>query len=142
MTDMTDAEAKALCDELGIETKTAVLDGQTVTVISEEGMRKLADHAPIGATAAHAKVDQMFAAVREATRTTTPPSTDVDNFSVAEWQRMAYVLGVDIEVTTDTFGRPDVRLDRKAMRAFRDAALRNGFADIASTFTKALKGEK
>ncbi|MFJ6235070.1 hypothetical protein ACIQH0_13290 [Streptomyces griseus] len=142
MTDMTDAEAKALCDELGIATKTAVIDGQTVTVINEEGMRKLAGHAPIGAPAAHAKVDQMFAAVREATRTTTPPAKGVDDFSVAEWQRMAYVLGVDIEVTTDTFGRPDVRLDRKAMRAFRDAALRNGFADIASTFTKALKGEK
>lgn len=141
--DFTDADAKALCDELGIETKTVIVDGQTLTVIGEEGMRKLADHAPIGATAAHAKVDQMFAAAREATDTATPGSgSEAANFSVAEWKRMAYILGLDIEITTDAFGRPDVRLDREAMRGFRDAALANGFADIAAVFSKALGSQK
>ncbi|MCX4576556.1 hypothetical protein OHB41_25955 [Streptomyces sp. NBC_01571] len=64
--DFTDVDAKALCDELGVETKT-ITDtfGRTHLVIDEAGMRKLADHAPIGAVAAHAKVDQMFAAVRD-----------------------------------------------------------------------------
>lgn len=64
--DITDADAKALCAALGIETKT-ITDtfGRTHTVINEAGMRKLADHAPIGAPAAHAKVDQMFAAARD-----------------------------------------------------------------------------
>lgn len=64
--DFTDADAKALCAELGIETKT-ITDtfGRTLTVIDEAGMRKLADHAPMGAPAAHAKVDQMFAAIRD-----------------------------------------------------------------------------
>jgi hypothetical protein len=64
--DMTDDEIKAMCAELGVETKT-ITDtfGQTHVVVDEAGMRKLADHAPIGATAAHAKVDQMFAAVRD-----------------------------------------------------------------------------
>lgn len=61
-----------------------------------------------------------------------------DQFSVEEWKRVAAALGVDVEITTDTFGRPDVRLDRKAMRAFRDAALAHGFADIAAVFSKAL----
>ncbi|QQM41990.1 hypothetical protein [Streptomyces liliifuscus] len=68
MTDnFTDADAKALCAELGIETKT-VTDtfGRTLLVINEAGMRKLADHSPYGAPAAHAKVDQIFAAARDA----------------------------------------------------------------------------
>ena len=64
--DLTDADVKALCAELGIETKT-ITDtfGRTHVVVDEVGMRKLADHAPIGAVAAHAKVDQMFAAIRD-----------------------------------------------------------------------------
>ncbi|GAA4999612.1 hypothetical protein [Streptomyces siamensis] len=64
--DLTDADVKAICAELGIETKT-ITDtfGRTRAVVDEAGMRKLADHAPIGAVAAHAKVDQMFAAVRD-----------------------------------------------------------------------------
>jgi hypothetical protein len=64
--DLTDADVKALCAELSIETKT-ITDtfGRTHVVVDEAGMRKLADHAPIGAVAAHAKVDQMMAAVRD-----------------------------------------------------------------------------
>ncbi|MEV6546400.1 hypothetical protein [Streptomyces sp. NPDC051665] len=64
--DLTDADVKALCARLDIETKT-ITDtfGRTHVVVDEAGMRKLADHAPIGAVAAHAKVDQMFAAVRD-----------------------------------------------------------------------------
>lgn len=64
--DFTDADAKAICAALGVETKT-ITDtfGRTHVVIDEAGMRKLADHAPIGAVAAHAKVDQMMAAIRD-----------------------------------------------------------------------------
>ncbi|KIF69226.1 hypothetical protein HY68_12540 [Streptomyces sp. AcH 505] len=64
--DLTDADAKAICAQLGIDTKT-VTDafGRTLVLINEAGMRKLADHAPIGPTTAHAMVDQMFAAARD-----------------------------------------------------------------------------
>lgn len=64
--DFTDADAKAICAQLGIETKT-ITDtfGRTHVVVNAAGMRKLADHAPIGATAAHAVVDQLMAAVRD-----------------------------------------------------------------------------
>lgn len=64
--DFTDADAKAVCAALGIETKT-ITDtfGRTHVVINEAGMRKLAEHSPMGAAAAHAKVDQMFAAIRD-----------------------------------------------------------------------------
>jgi hypothetical protein len=63
--DITDADAKAICAALGIESK-VITDtfGRTHVVVDEAGMRKLADHAPIGAAAAHAKVDQIFAAAR------------------------------------------------------------------------------
>lgn len=63
----------------------------------------------------------------------------VDEFSPEQWLRMATTLGVEVETVTDTFGRTDVRLDRTAMRAFRDAALAHGFADIAGVLSKALK---
>ncbi|WP_327268781.1 hypothetical protein OG233_13985 [Streptomyces sp. NBC_01218] len=65
MTDMTDADAKAICAALGVNTKT-ITDafGRAQTVIDEAGMRKLADHAPIGATAAHALTDQLLATAR------------------------------------------------------------------------------
>lgn len=64
--DLTDADIKALCAHLDIETIT-VTDafGRSHIAVNEAGMRKLADHAPIGAAAAHAKVDQMFAAIRD-----------------------------------------------------------------------------
>ncbi|MFJ8349729.1 hypothetical protein ACIQ9J_25875 [Streptomyces sp. NPDC094153] len=63
--DFTDADTKAICALLGIETKTVTdTSGRTLTVIDETGMRKLADHAPVGATAAHAMVDQFMAAAR------------------------------------------------------------------------------
>ncbi|PJM98108.1 hypothetical protein CG740_37115 [Streptomyces sp. CB01201] len=64
--DFTDADAKAICAELGIETKT-ITDafGRTHVVVNAVGMRKLADHAPIGAAAAHATVDQLLAAARD-----------------------------------------------------------------------------
>lgn len=65
--DFTDADAKAICAELGIETKT-ITDtfGRTHTVIDEAGLRKLAEYSPMGSVAAHAKVDQIFAAARDA----------------------------------------------------------------------------
>ncbi|MEV5943673.1 hypothetical protein [Streptomyces sp. NPDC051994] len=65
--DFTDADAQAICAQLGIETKT-ITDafGRTHVVIDSAGMRKLADHAPIGAAAAHARLDQLMAAAREA----------------------------------------------------------------------------
>lgn len=61
--DFTDADVKAICAQLGINTRT-VTDtfGRSQVVIDEAGMRKLADYAPIGATAAHAMVDQVTAA--------------------------------------------------------------------------------
>lgn len=62
---MTDEEAQALCDNLGIATKTLIIDGEPRVVIDEAGMRQLADHAPIGAPAAHALVDQATAAMRD-----------------------------------------------------------------------------
>ncbi len=64
--DFTDADAKAICAALGVNTKT-ITDtfGRTHVVVDEAGMRKRADHAPIGAAAAHAKVDQIFAAARD-----------------------------------------------------------------------------
>lgn len=63
---MTDADAKAVCAALGIETNT-ITDtfGRSHVVVDEAGMRKLADHAPIGAPAAHALVDQILAAARD-----------------------------------------------------------------------------
>lgn len=63
--EMSNADVMALCARLGIETKT-VTDtfGRTHALINQAGMRKLADHAPIGAPAAHAMVDQLLAAAR------------------------------------------------------------------------------
>lgn len=68
--DFTDADAKAICAELGIETRT-ITDafGRSHVVVDEAGMRKLADYAPIGATTAHAMVDQLLAAARDTGRT-------------------------------------------------------------------------
>lgn len=45
--DITDADAKAICAALGINTRT-ITDtfGRTMTVIDEAGMRKLAEHSP------------------------------------------------------------------------------------------------
>lgn len=65
-------------------------------------------------------------------------TTAPDDFDPESWKRIAATLGVEVETVTDTFGRTDVRLDRTAMRAFRDAALANGFTDIAAVFSKAL----
>ena len=65
-------------------------------------------------------------------------TTVTDDYDPASWLSMAATLGVEVETVTDTFGRVDVRLDRTAMRAFRDAALAHGFADIAAVFSKAL----
>jgi hypothetical protein len=65
-------------------------------------------------------------------------TTVTDDYDPASWLSMAATLGVEVETVTDTFGRVDVRLDRTAMRAFRDAALAHGFADIAGVFSKAI----
>lgn len=64
--DFTEADAKAVCAALGIET-TTITDafGRTHTVVDEAGMRKLADHAPNPARS-HALVDQLTAAARDA----------------------------------------------------------------------------
>lgn len=65
MTDMTDADAKAICAALGVNTKT-ITDtfGRTLTVIDEEGMRILAAHSP-NPTRGQALTDQIMAAARE-----------------------------------------------------------------------------
>ncbi|XQE79542.1 hypothetical protein ACN24L_12495 [Streptomyces microflavus] len=65
MTDMTDADAKAICAALGVSTKT-ITDtfGRTLTVIDEEGMRTLAAHSPNPARG-QALTDQIMAAARE-----------------------------------------------------------------------------
>lgn len=65
-------------------------------------------------------------------------TTETDDYDPASWLSMAAALGVEVETVTDTFGRVDVRLDREAMRAFRDAALAHGFTDIAAVFSRAL----
>lgn len=69
-------------------------------------------------------------------------TTATDDYDPASWLSMAAALGVEVETVTDTFGRTDVRLDRNAMRAFRDAALAQGFADIAGVFSKCLTDPK
>ncbi|WP_438478987.1 hypothetical protein [Streptomyces asiaticus] len=63
----------AFAAQLGIKTQ-VVTDtfGRTDVLIDTDGMRKLADHAPIGATAAHALVDQLLAAARDLPK---PPPT-------------------------------------------------------------------
>ncbi|WP_435285939.1 hypothetical protein [Streptomyces bacillaris] len=65
MTDMTDADAKAICAALGVNTKT-ITDtfGRTLTVIDEEGMRILAAHSP-NPERGQALTDQIMAAARE-----------------------------------------------------------------------------
>lgn len=71
--DLSNADTMALCARLGIPTK-VVTDafGQTLVLIDRAGVRKLADHAPIGAPAAHAFADQMFAAADAAMKN--PPT--------------------------------------------------------------------
>ncbi|MGW0933632.1 hypothetical protein [Streptomyces sp. NPDC002666] len=61
-----------------------------------------------------------------------------DDFSAAQWKSMATAFGVDLQVSTDAFGRTEVRLDRAAMAAFRDGARAHGFPDIAAVFDQAL----
>lgn len=63
--DITDADAKAICAALGIDTK-VITDtfGRQLVVVDEAGMRKLADHAPIGPAAGHAIADQLLARAR------------------------------------------------------------------------------
>ncbi|MEU2402785.1 hypothetical protein ABZ609_00365 [Streptomyces rubiginosohelvolus] len=68
-------------------------------------------------------------------------TTQPHNFSAAQWKSMAATLGVNVVVTTDPFGRTDVRLDREAMTAFRDGAAALGFPDIAAVFARALGPE-
>ncbi|WP_145499233.1 hypothetical protein [Streptomyces sp. CFMR 7] len=65
MTDMTDADAKAICAALGVNTRT-ITDtfGRTLTVIDEEGMRVLAAHSP-NPERGQALTDQIMAAARE-----------------------------------------------------------------------------
>lgn len=65
-------------------------------------------------------------------------TTPAPEYDPQEWLDIARHLGVEVETVTDTFGRVDVRLDRTAMRAFRDAALRLGFADIAAVLSSAI----
>jgi hypothetical protein len=55
-------------------------------------------------------------------------------FSVAEWKAVCAAAGADIEVATDTFGRPDVRIDRTAMERLRDYAAQIGADDMAAFF--------
>lgn len=59
-------------------------------------------------------------------------------FSVAEWKAVCAAAGADIEVATDTFGRPDVRLDRTAMERLRDYAAQIGADDMAAFFNDRL----
>lgn len=63
---ITDADAKAICAALGVNTKT-ITDtfGQTLTVIDEEGMRTLAAHSA-NPERGQALVDQIMAAARDA----------------------------------------------------------------------------
>lgn len=64
--DITDADAKAICAALGVNTKT-ITDtfGRTLTVIDEAGMRTLAAHSP-NPERGQALVDQIMAAARDA----------------------------------------------------------------------------
>lgn len=59
-------------------------------------------------------------------------------FSVAEWKAVCAAAGAEVEVVTDAFGRPDVRLDRTAMERLRDYATRIGATDTAAFFTNCL----
>ncbi|MBT2425220.1 hypothetical protein J7F02_05850 [Streptomyces sp. ISL-112] len=63
-TNFTDADAKALCAELDVDTEIITIDGQPRVVVNEAGMRKLANHAPMGATAAHALIDRALETAR------------------------------------------------------------------------------
>lgn len=64
--DLTDADAKAICAALGVNTKT-ITDtfGRTLTVIDEAGMRTLAAHSE-NPERGQALVDQIMAAARDA----------------------------------------------------------------------------
>lgn len=57
------ADVRALCAHLGIpaQVKTDAF-GRTDVYVDEAGLRRMADHAPIGRKAAHAWVDQQLAA--------------------------------------------------------------------------------
>ena len=57
------SEFKALAAQLGIKTK-VITDpfGRTDVLIDRDGLRALADHAPIGQVRAHAIVEQLLAA--------------------------------------------------------------------------------
>jgi len=61
-------------------------------------------------------------------------------FSVAQWKAVCAAAGAEVEVVTDAFGRPDVRLDRTAMERLRDYAAQIGAADMAAFFTNCLNG--
>ncbi|MFD5227419.1 hypothetical protein ACFWJ5_02530 [Streptomyces qaidamensis] len=86
--DFTDADIKTICAALDIDTKTITdASGRTRVVVDEAGIRKLADHAPIGATAAHAMVDQFTAAARTRPRPLARIRTDVVALIVDRSQR-------------------------------------------------------
>ncbi|MFJ7242354.1 hypothetical protein ACIQWB_35245 [Streptomyces olivaceus] len=104
--DFTDADAQTLCDRLGIETKTVIVDGQPRVVIDETGMRKLADHAPIGATAAHAMVDQATAAMRDHARHLNRIRTDVVTLLTA---RATRPLNADEQALVATATRAELQ---------------------------------
>lgn len=69
---ITDADAKAICAALGVNTKT-ITDtfGRSHVVVDEAGMRKLAAHSKNPARGA-ALVDQIMAAARDAHGLNTP----------------------------------------------------------------------
>lgn len=60
-------------------------------------------------------------------------------FSVAQWRSICAAAGVDVQVTTDTFGRPDVRIDRPGMERLRDFAQSLGQFEVADFFANCLK---
>lgn len=61
-------------------------------------------------------------------------------FSVAQWKAVCAAAGAEVEVVTDAFGRPDVRLDRPAMERLRDYAAEIGANDMAVFFANCLNG--
>jgi hypothetical protein len=61
-----------------------------------------------------------------------------DEFSVAQWKALCAAAGAEVHVITDTFGRPDIRLDRAAMERLRDFATEIDDTDMAAFFTNCL----
>lgn len=66
MTDLTEADVKAIAAKLGIRTRQHYdpVSGEWLTLVDTGGMRRLADASPLGPAAAHAIVNRALQETR------------------------------------------------------------------------------